>query len=200
MPKPSSASSTVIQTWSQSGPSGVPTVAQVQILWPICEGRPKKNGSIVFVRERISQLPSITTANSTRRVRTSARWRRAFALAAATPSSRAACTSTSDIRGSLRALVADEDLVAQVLPDVAVELDEPGLEPDLGHVTGTRQVDRVDPLDRAGTRRHHADAVGQRDRLLEIVRHEHDRRGRRRPQIEQLVLHQRARLHVEGAE
>ena len=65
---------------------------------------------------------------------------------------------------------------------------------------GPRQVDLVDALHGAGAGGEDAHAVGERDRLLEVVRHEDDRRRCRRPQVEQLVLHQRARLHVERAE
>src|SRR5437879_6240539 len=150
MPKPSSASSSVIQTWFQSGPSGVPTVAQCQIFVPISDGRPKKNGSIVFVRERSSQLPSITTANRIRSVSTSCRWRRTLFLAVVTPSSRAAWARLSAACTALRPLIAQEDLVAKVLPDVAVQLDKSRLEANLSDVPRTRQVDVVDPLHRAG--------------------------------------------------
>src|SRR5438874_11574076 len=144
IPKPLNASSTRIQTESQSGPSGVPCVCQIQILCAICEGLPKKNGSITFVRERISQLPSRTTATRMRSTSTSSRWRRILARAAVTLSSRPACARLDT---GLRPLVAHEDLVPEVLPDVAIELDEARLEADLGHVPWARQVDLVDPLD-----------------------------------------------------
>src|SRR5712692_7715090 len=175
IPKPSSASSTVIQMSLQSEPSGEPTVAQCQIFWPISDGRPKKNGSIVFVRERSSQLPSITTATSTRNAITSRRRRRSFRFAAATPAS----SATLDML--LPSLVADEHLVAEVVPDLAVELDEAPLEADLGDVARARQVDLVDTLDCPGPGSDHADAVGERDRLLEVVRDEDDGRRRHRP-------------------
>src|SRR5712691_6545549 len=145
------------------------------------DGRPKKNGSIVFVRERISQLPSVTTANRMRRVRTSWRCRRTLRRAAATPSSTAACARLAI---GLRPLVREQDLVAEVLPDVAVQLDEARVEADLRHVPRPGQVYVVDSLHRSRTRGHDAHAVGKSNRLLEVVRDEHDGGGGRRPELE----------------
>src|SRR5438876_5121412 len=193
-PKPSSASSTVIRMSSQSGPSGEPTVAQCQIFCAISDGRPKKNGSIVLVRDSSSQLPSSATPKAIRNAITSWRRWRSFRFAAATPAS----SVTLDML--LPPLVADENLVAEVVPDLPVELDEARLEADLGDLAGTRQVDLVDAFHRPGPGGDHADAIGERDRLLEVVRDEDDGRRHRRPEVEQLVLHQRPRLHVERAE
>src|SRR5882762_6591083 len=191
---PSSASSRVTQTWFQSGPSGVPTVAHFQITRPMSEGLPKKNGSITLVRESSSQLPSIPTPKAMRSAITSRRCWRTFFFAAAT------FASSARLDMLLRPLVAHEDLVAEVLPDVAVEIDEARLEADLRNVTRARQVHLVDAFDRPGAGSDHAYPVGERDRLFEVVRDEDDRGGGRRPEVEQLVLHQRARLDVKSAE
>src|SRR5205814_6050757 len=102
------------------------------------------------------QLPSRTTATRTRRTSTSSRCWRTLALAAATLSSWPACARL-DI--GFRPLVAHEDLVPEVLPDVAVELDEARLEADLGHVPRAGQIDLVEALDRPRPGGHHADAV-----------------------------------------
>src|ERR1044072_8384392 len=87
------------------------------------------------------------------------------------------------------------------VPDLRMELDEARRQPHLGHIPRPRQVDRelADRVRlRAGREHHHA--VGKRDRLLEVVRDEHHRLPVRRPDLEQLVLHQMARLDVERRE
>src|SRR5262249_61331145 len=74
-------------------------------------------------------------------------------------------------------------------------------EPDLGDVTRSGQVDR-ELADRMRSRsgREHDDAIGERNRFLEIVRDEEHRFAIRAPELEELVLHQHARLHVERRE
>ena len=52
----------------------------------------------------------------------------------------------------------------------------------------------------AGPGGHHDDLVGERDRLLQVVGDEHDGGAGARPQLQQLVLHQRPGLHVERRE
>src|SRR5437879_4993698 len=101
---------------------------------------------------------------------------------------------------ALLAFIAHEDLIAEVVPDLLVDLAKTWLEADLGDVARPWKVDLVVALDRTGTRGDHEHAVTQRNRLFEVMRHEHDRRRARGPETEELVLHQRARLHVEGAE
>src|SRR5205823_3368755 len=132
---PSRASSSVTQTWVQSGPSGVPTVAHFQITRAMSEGLPKKNGSITFVRESSSQLPSSPAPKAMRSAITSRRCWRTLVFAAATFAS----SATLDML--LRPLVGHDDLVTEVLPDVAVEIDEARLEADLRNVARPRQVD-----------------------------------------------------------
>src|SRR5438270_9782677 len=107
------------------------------------------------------------------------------------------CALTSDRGSVLLTLIAHQHLVAKLAPDCLVNLDETRLEPNLGNIAGSRQVDGKSPFDRSGTRRHDHHAIGQRDGLLEVVGHEDDRRRARRPQREQFVLHECPRLHIE---
>src|ERR1700716_1703703 len=119
-----------------------------------------------------SQNPRTTTANATRSPLTS---RRRFV--------RARCRARSLLVGSgptialrddaLRALIAHEHLVSEVVPDLLIDPRKLRLESDLGDVPRPRQIYAIDALDGPATRRDDDDAVGQRDRLLEIVRHEH---------------------------
>src|SRR5438552_11416811 len=149
----------------------------------------------------ISQKPRMTTANATRRPLTSSRRfarARARACAAAPPASSARAASLRD--AALRALIAHEHLVSQVVPDLLVDPRELRLESDLGDIARARQIDAVDALHGPRARGDDDDAVGERDRLLEIVGHEDHRRARRRPELEQLVLHERACLYIKGAE
>src|SRR5438132_13322153 len=147
----------------------------------------------------ISQTPRSSTATPTRSPLTSSR---RFV--------RARCRARSPLVGSgptnalrddaLRALIAHEHLVSEVVPDLLIDPRELRLESDLGDVPRPRQIDAIDALDGPGTRRDDDHAIGERDRLLEIVRHEHHRRARCRPQLEQLVLHERSGLDVERTE
>ena len=63
-----------------------------------------------------------------------------------------------------------------------------------------RQVDGDIRLDAAGPRRHHDDARGHEDRLLDVVGDEQHRLLAPLPDAEQQFLHQPARLVVERAE
>ena len=65
---------------------------------------------------------------------------------------------------------------------------------------GCWQVDRDDPGDPAGPRRHHDDARREEDRLGDRVRHEDDGRARLGPDPEQLEIEALARHLVERAE
>ena len=64
---PTTASSMVTAACSQSGPSAVPSVIQVQSRATTPDGWPTKNGSTQLRRVDSSQLPIQTTANSRRR-------------------------------------------------------------------------------------------------------------------------------------
>jgi hypothetical protein len=92
------------------------------------------------------------------------------------------------------------DLFAQALPDLPVRLDERRGQPDLLDVARPGQRHVEDRLDRGRAGRHDDDPVGERDRLLEVVRHEHHRGPGALPEPQQLVLHQRPGLHVQRAE
>src|SRR2546427_4932771 len=97
-------------------------------------------------------------------------------------------------------LVAKSHLVLEVLPDRLVQPAEVGMEADLGHRARPRQPGRVDALHAPGRGGHHDDPIGQRDGLFQVVGHEHDRAPPLGPDLQQVVLHQVARLHVESAE
>src|ERR1700674_3793403 len=101
---------------------------------------------------------------------------------------------------ALLTFIAHEDLVPEVVPDLLVDLAKARLESNFRYVARTGKVDLVVALDSPRPRGDDEHAVAQRDRLFEVVGDEHHRRRARRPQAEQLVLHQRARLHVESAE
>src|SRR3989441_11903780 len=108
-----------------------------------------------------------------------------------------ASRSRSDPR---RARIALLDFIAQVLPDLLVEPRELLAESDLDHVARARQRDRIAGLHPARARRQHDHLVAQRDGLLEVVGDEEHRVACLRPEVQQLVLHEVARLHVECAE
>ena len=61
-------------------------------------------------------------------------------------------------------------------------------------------IDGHDGFDAAGARREHHDPVGQRHRLVDMMRDEQHRRAAVAPDVEQEVLHLGARLHVERRE
>src|SRR3954452_20229684 len=215
MMKPITASSSVTMICSHNGPASVPCCTQVCSWETILLGSPKKNGSTIPARAHSSQPPTIATKIAMRSATTVVRRReRGLRAGRATGSGSARTGEGTDTSVDMRRLLSGRNgdrlagragvgtlhLVAQRVPDLFVELDEARLEADLGHLAWARQVDVVDPLDlpRRGGHDHHA--VGQRDRLLEIVGDEDDRRARVLPQREQLVGHDRARLHVERAE
>src|SRR5436309_3206986 len=200
MAKPRTVSSMVTAICSQRGPVEVPSVIQVQIWAAIPLGCPQKKGSMTLVRAPSSQPPTRTRASSTRRTWTWRLRRRRRMSAASTADSTARTASAGRSAGKLRALIADQHLLPEVVPDLLVDPHEAGVETDLGDVAGTGQVDRVGPLDGSGTGGQHDHLVGQRDRLLEVVGDEDDRGAGFRPEGEQLVLHQAPRLHVEGGE
>src|SRR5205085_857982 len=67
-------------------------------------------------------------------------------------------------------------------------------------VARMRDVDLHDSLDTRGARRHDDDAVGELDRLLDVVRDEEDRLFLRLPDAEELASHYEPRDRVERAE
>src|SRR6266511_1072209 len=120
------------------------------------------------------------------------------AMIAANSTARAAYRrSRSDLR---RARVALLDFIPEVLPDLLVQPRELLPEADLHDVPRPRDGDRVAGLDPPGPRGEHDHLVGKRDGFLEVVGDEEHRIPRLGPQVEQLVLHQVARLDVERAE
>src|SRR5438105_6090085 len=128
------------------------------------------------------------------------RRRLARARARAAAPAVSATAGRSGLDAALSALIAHQHLIAKVVPDLLVDARELRLEPDLGDVARPREVHAVDAFHRSRSSGEDDDAVSQRDRLLEVVRDGHDRRAIRRPQLQQLVLHQRPGLHVERAE
>src|SRR5207249_11670935 len=129
----------------------------------------------------ISQKPRTTTANATRSPLTS---RRRFVRARRRARSLLVGSGpTNALRDALRALIAHEHLVSEVVPDLLVDPRELRLEPDFGDVPRPRQIDAIDALHGPRPRGDDDDAVGERDRLLEIVGHEDHRRARRRPEL-----------------
>ena len=82
-----------------------------------------------------------------------------------------------------------------------MQRDEARVAADLRDVARPRESD-VEARDRSRRRtgRQHDHAIRQRDRLVEVVRDEEDGLALRLPQVEQLVLHQLARLDVERRE
>src|SRR5215467_7036435 len=86
-------------------------------------------------------------------------------------------------------------------PDLAMQVLERLVVPDFGDVAGTWQRHRPIADDARGrTRRHDDDAVGERNRLLEVMGDEQHGLAVSVPQIEQQIAHDLARLRVERAE
>src|ERR1700704_2205868 len=98
---------------------------------------------------------------------------------------------------ALLTFIAHQDLVPEVVPDLLIDLAKARLEADLGDVAGPWKGDPVVAPDRARAGGDDEDSIAERDGLFEVVRHEHDGCGARCPETEQLVLHQRSRLHVQ---
>src|ERR1700674_179363 len=186
--KPPTVSCMVTSTWSHRGPRSVPWVIQIQSLAATADGCDQKKTSIQPSRVESSQAPSITTPSSRRRPATERRRRCAsrFRLAARSDSGRSACSAGAFMRTLSRAaalltFIAHQDLVLEVLPDFFVDLGEMWLEANLGDVARPRQVHLVGALDRAGSGGDDEDPVAERDRLFEVMSHEHNRCGARGP-------------------
>src|SRR5256714_5106580 len=147
----------------------------------------------------ISQAPSTATANATRSPLTSSR---RFARSRAR--ARSVLVGSGPTRAlrdaALRALIAHEDLVSEVVPDLLIDPRELRLEADLGYVARPREIDAIDTLHGPWPRGDDDHAIGERDRLLEIMRNEDHGRAGRRPELQELVFHQRAGLDVERAD
>src|SRR2546423_361405 len=147
----------------------------------------------------ISQNPRTITANATRSPLTSSR--RFVRSRARARSVLVGSGPTKALRdAALRALIAHQDLVSEIVPDLLIDPRELRLKADLGDVARPWQIDAIDALHGPRARGDDDDAVREGDRLLQVVRHEHDRCARRGPQLQELVLHQRARLHIECTE
>src|SRR5438094_9588843 len=59
------------------------------------------------------------------------------------------CAPTSDRGSVLLTLIAHQHLIAQLSPNRLIDLGEPRLKPDLGHVSRSWQINVVGALDRA---------------------------------------------------
>src|ERR1700716_3558328 len=101
---------------------------------------------------------------------------------------------------ALLTFIAHQDLVAEVVPDFLIDLAKVRLEADLGDVARPGKIDLVVALHGSRSGGDDEYSIAERDRLFEVVGHEHHGRRGGRPQAEQLVLHERAGLHIEGAE
>src|SRR5690242_231249 len=111
--------------------------------------------------------------------------------------------SSCQTRSSLVELlgIALQDFFFHRVPDEGMDLDKARCQPDLGHVARAWQVNRefADRMRRRpGGKYDHA--IGERDRLLEVVRNEQHRLAVGRPELEEVVLHQLPRLDVQRRE
>src|SRR5579885_10498 len=166
--KPMMVSSKVTATCSHNGPCAVPCVTHVTICVQIPLGCPQKKGSITPVRAPISQPPRMTTINNTRRTLTRTLRRRRvteYDLSSLLSGAVVACSRTS----LLSTFIANHHLIAQVFPDIVIQLDEARLKTDFRNITWARQVYRVDTLDGGRTSREDAHPVGQSNCLFQIV-------------------------------
>src|SRR5262249_22565578 len=114
---------------------------------PMPDGWPKKNGSTHSSRVENSHAPTMNMASATRSTCTSTR-RRDRALARwisrsgeSTSSGAVIVVAIGWLSGRetvLSALIADEHLLSQVLPDLLVQLDEASVEANLADVARPR--------------------------------------------------------------
>src|SRR3982074_1069595 len=77
--------------------------------------------------------------------------------------------TTSSRAAALLPLIAHEDLILQVIPDLAIDLAELRLHANLGHVARSRQRHWIVRLHGPWSCADDEDAIRQRDRLLEVV-------------------------------
>src|SRR5690348_3325783 len=102
-------------------------------------GCDQKNLSITPARAPSSQPATTTTPSSSRRPTTlKLRRRMSERLLVARSTARVLIRKLS--RAALLTLIAHQDLVAKVLPDLLIDFDEARLESDLGHVARARKV------------------------------------------------------------
>src|SRR5438128_2160305 len=152
-----------------------------------CSGRPKKK-AILFAYAS-STMPGVVrpyqTANSTARI-------------AACQSARRPLLGRASVSGLRIAL---QHFVLQHPPDRLMQFDEARRKTNFRDVAGSRQVD-WELANRMARRpgRENDDAIGKRNRLLQIVRDEKHRLAVHRPQLEELVLHQLSGLDVQCRE
>src|SRR5262245_17380895 len=176
MRSPSSDSSSVVARWRHNDPSAI----QALMRRAIARGWLTKNGSSRPAATSDCQSERKTTATTTCQKTTAAR------------------------RSAMRRLhptLTAKDFSPQYGPDRPVNLHEPRLRPQFHQIAGPLEryrMARYHTARRPG--REHDDFVGERDRLLQIVRDEDDGLLRRVPQREQLACHALARVHVERAE
>src|SRR5215217_2983561 len=84
-------------------------------------------------------------------------------------------------------------------PDLVQVLEEPRLTLEMKRARA-RDVDVEDGLDAPGSRAHHDDAIGEEDRLVDLVGDKQHRLAGLVPDLQQLLLHELARLRVERGE
>src|SRR5579884_3545443 len=199
MPKPRSVSSNVTTICSQSGPCAVPCVTHITSWFRMPEGCPQKNGSMKPTRVPSSQPPMITTMNSTRRTLTRMVRRRraaAYDFTSLLSGASVVCSLTS----LLSTFIANHHLVAQVFPNIVIQVNKMWIKADFRHIARSRQINGVYALDCGRACCQDNDAISQGYRLFQIMGNE-DNGGRRGgPELEQFSTHQVARLHIERAE
>src|SRR5471030_1610966 len=84
------------------------------------------------------------------------------------------------------------------VPDLRMQFHKSGRQTDFRHVARALKIDLVFAYGvRVRSRRQYHHAIGERDRLFQVVGDEHHRLALGRPQFEQFVFHQLSRLHVE---
>src|ERR1700693_876855 len=150
----------------------------------------KKNGAIHCWRAATSQPPSTNTSTAIRSaimVHVRARMPR-----------RAICSSfASDVRSGwpLAAgpfifklpCLANFYFLAQVVPDLARNLNKTRFTADLGGHARARQIDFIHVLEGGRPGAQHEHTIRQRDGFFKVVRHEHDRARVARPSPQQFV-------------
>src|SRR5437588_7157289 len=92
-----------------------------------------------------------------------------------------------------------DDVVLELVPQPFVLLGESWSEPYLEHVTWPFEFHIMDCPDAARPCAQHHDAIGQGDRLAEIVRHEHHAHPAMLRQALELIEHQQLELGVQRA-
>src|SRR5437660_716777 len=126
------------------GPQAAPSGPQVTHWAKMPLGRPQEHLSLTPARVPSPQPPMLTTSSPTRRLLTRMRLlRRATAGEGPTGLSGGVMVALDAL---LIALIANEDLLAQIFPDLMIELDKARLEADFLHFAWPRQIDAIDAL------------------------------------------------------